>query len=183
MLDGFNDQVQKAQRCFLKSKAPRVNSSAGHPKPSDLLGRVFSFQAIASSPPWVKPPKSLPWSRYCRNRPLGFSWMPRCQRLCWSSKYTFTPARFSQPLVRLHFQVLIVSQRQAFLRLGAVECLAEVAQSRFSAGVFHLGLYREPGSALHPSANSQAVGCSLDAIALLVPRHPPLFDFRRPGRT
>jgi hypothetical protein len=52
---GFNDQVQKRSRCCLKSKAFRVNNSAGHMKPRGLRGRVFSFQAIACNSSWVKP--------------------------------------------------------------------------------------------------------------------------------
>ena len=34
---------------------------------------------------------AAPLGRYCRNRPLVFSLMPRCQGLCGSAKYTFTP--------------------------------------------------------------------------------------------
>ena len=42
-------------------------------KPSDLRGRVFGLQAIASKASWVKPLKSRPLGRYCRSKPLVFS--------------------------------------------------------------------------------------------------------------
>ena len=94
-----------------------MNNSAGHLKPSDLRGRVFSFQAIASSSSCEKPLKSLPLGRYCRSRPLVFSLMPALPGTVRIGEVDFHPGGFGQPVMRCHFPALIVRQRQTPLRL------------------------------------------------------------------
>ena len=76
------------KRSMMPPEIERVRGEQfrGTLKPSNLRGRVFSLQAIASRSSWMQPLKSLPLGKYCGNRPLVFSLMPRGQDLCGSAK-------------------------------------------------------------------------------------------------
>ena len=60
--------------------------SAGVLNPKVCLGRVLSRKAISSNSDCEKLDRSAVLGRYCRNRPLVFSFEPRYQRLCGSQK-------------------------------------------------------------------------------------------------
>jgi hypothetical protein len=141
---------------------------------------VFSVQAIASSSSCVTPLKSLPLGNYCRNKPLVFSLMPRCQGLVRIGDVDRHPGGGSQPLMRRHFSALIVCQRQTPLRLDPIEYMPESAQCCFGTGIVHSGQHREQGSARHQRSDGQVVLRPLDEIALSVPRHQAFLDLRRP---
>ena len=89
------------------------------------------------------------------------------------------PRGFSQPLMRRHFPALIVRQRQPFLPLNPIAHLTKSAQCYFGAGVVPPGQYGEQGGPLHPCTDGRAVQGPLDEIAFPMPRHQPVFNFRR----
>ena len=64
---------------------------AGVMKSRVFRGRPLSSAAMASSSSWVRSAKRYLRGRYWRNRPLVFSWVPRCPGLRGSQKNTGTP--------------------------------------------------------------------------------------------
>ena len=67
------------------------NRFAGESKPSRLRGRAFSFAATCSRSCCVNAPIDTPFGKYCRNKRLVFSLVPRCHGLRGSAKYTARP--------------------------------------------------------------------------------------------
>src|ERR1039457_5258080 len=63
---------------------------AGVWKPKVFLGRRFKRSATWSSCACEMGARSVPRGKYCLNRRLVFSLVPRCHGLCGSQKYTFT---------------------------------------------------------------------------------------------
>jgi hypothetical protein len=57
-----------------------------------LAGRVLRVWAIAAmSSAVLHRDRSVPFGKFWRKRPLVFSFVPRCQGLLGSAKYTLTP--------------------------------------------------------------------------------------------
>src|ERR1017187_1965611 len=63
-----------------------LNRSAGVLKSKVFLGRSFSLRATALSFTCECTDKSVPLGKYCRNKPLVFSFDPRCQGFWGSQK-------------------------------------------------------------------------------------------------
>src|SRR5450759_703110 len=63
-----------------------LNRSAGVSKSRVFLGRSFSLRATALSFTCECTDKSVPLGKYCRNKPLVFSFDPRCQGFWGSQK-------------------------------------------------------------------------------------------------
>src|SRR5664279_2148026 len=55
-----------------------AKASAGFFHPSVLRGRSLSSSATLSRSAWVCNDRSVPFGKYCRNKPLVFSLVPRC---------------------------------------------------------------------------------------------------------
>ena len=81
----------KKRRSHAVIATARANASAGVFQPSVCRGRPFNSAAIVLSFACVCVDKSLPFGRYCRTRPLLFSFVARCHGLRGSQKYTCTP--------------------------------------------------------------------------------------------
>src|ERR1019366_8125830 len=75
-------------RCFDLSTS--LIASAGVRHSSVLRGRVLSVSATDARSLGLCILRSVPFGKYCRSKPLVFSFVPRCQGLCGSQKYTFT---------------------------------------------------------------------------------------------
>jgi hypothetical protein len=81
---GFNGSSQRLRE---PTVAPRQGpASAGVLQPRVLRGLALSAAATAarSSAPCML--RSVPFGKYCRSRPLVFSFVPRCHGLCGSQK-------------------------------------------------------------------------------------------------
>src|SRR5665647_3257815 len=63
-----------------------LNRSAGVSKSRVFLGRSFSLRATALSFTCECTDTSVPLGKYCLNKPLVFSFVPRCQGFCGSQK-------------------------------------------------------------------------------------------------
>ena len=61
-------------------------SSIGFLNASRLRGRSLSSWATHSRSSLLCTPRSVPLGKYCRSRPLVFSFVPRCQGECGSQK-------------------------------------------------------------------------------------------------
>lgn len=55
-----------------------ANTSEGVCHPNDFLGRLFNLWAIHSASAWVTLSNFAHLGKYCRIRPLVFSFLPRC---------------------------------------------------------------------------------------------------------
>src|SRR5664279_489689 len=55
-----------------------AKTSTGFFHPSVLRGRSLSSSATLSRSAWVCNDRSVPFGKYCRNKPLVFSLVPRC---------------------------------------------------------------------------------------------------------
>ena len=64
----------------------RCMACCGVRSPRQRRGRSFSSAAMLSSWSAVQTLRSVPFGRYCRSRPLMFSFAPRCQGECGSAK-------------------------------------------------------------------------------------------------
>ncbi len=85
-----------------------MNSAAGHLKPSDWRGRVFSLQAIASSASCVKPLKSLSFGQVLPQQAgsvLVDAALPGAVRISEGHRHSGVVC---QLLMRRHFPALIV---------------------------------------------------------------------------
>ena len=88
------DILKKPSRIQLVVATPVVEgdlrntskASAGVRHPSAWRGRVLSVNATAFNSSAVSPLRSVPFGKYCRNRPFVFSFVARCHGLCGSQK-------------------------------------------------------------------------------------------------
>ncbi len=82
-------------------------------------------------------------------------------------------------LVLRHFAPLIVSHRQALLRINAIEDGAKGGHRCVSGGIFHLGQRHEERGPFDQSADGRRIAGALDQIALPVTWNDALIDLRR----
>ena len=77
------------KRAVLSATRQRNSSwslEAGVANPKVFLGREFRRAATSSSYSWVTSASDPPFGKYCRKRPLVFSFVPRCHGLLGSQK-------------------------------------------------------------------------------------------------
>jgi hypothetical protein len=67
------------------------SASAGVLQASVLRGLVLSASATAARASMLCGLRSVPFGKYCRSSPFVFSFVPRCQGLWGSQKYTCSP--------------------------------------------------------------------------------------------
>ena len=96
-------------------------------------------------------------------------------------KVNFHAGRLGQALVLRHLLALIVSQRQALLRLDAIEDVAKATKRRLGAGIFHPGQHSEQRCALHQRANRRTIERPLDQIATPSGQAPTVLPLQAVG--
>jgi hypothetical protein len=75
-----------ANHCGVRCRVHRCMACCGVWSPRQRRGRSFSSAAMLASWSAVQALRSVPFGKYCRSRPLMFSFAPRCQGECGSAK-------------------------------------------------------------------------------------------------
>lgn len=113
-----------------------------------------------------------------------FSLMPRCQALCGSAKYTFTPI-LGELGVSRHFLALFAGHRQALLAVDSVQPVGDPLKRRFGRPILQFGGDHEQGGPLDQGTDRGGMPGKIDGRAPAARGHrcwaPEGLNLHRPG--